>query len=281
MFENACPILLIGELHSKLECHVHCSLPTELAIQDKVDVCVTSSEDIWAIKLINLVSAINSFLVGAPIRREIPIFGSPFNNGVFMVGIIDEIRVDPETFDFDILEFKTRSSSSLPSKAQKETHHLQVLLYKKLFDDLVRGKVTKDTVARSLRLDLNKLFGEDIQKHVNKLSTQKQFNNLDRLLDFTFERLSSVPCISQCLIEYCYQGDKSTIAIQTVAYDDRWLEERCNHYVAYWKGDREVKGVDIEEVWKCQRCDFADDCEWRQRKGRECTMTNSVNMHKK
>ena len=41
--------------------------------------------------------------------------------------MIDEIRVDPQTFDFDLLEFKTRSTSrSLPSKAQRNVHKLQV-----------------------------------------------------------------------------------------------------------------------------------------------------------
>ena len=64
---------------------------------------------------------------GAPIRREIPVFGAPFGFDVFILGMIDEIRVDAQTFDFDLLEFKTRSTSrSLPSKAQRNTHNLQV-----------------------------------------------------------------------------------------------------------------------------------------------------------
>ena len=64
---------------------------------------------------------------GAPIRREIPVFGAPFEFDVFILGMIDEIRVDTQTFDFDLLEFKTRSTSrSLPSKAQRNTHNLQV-----------------------------------------------------------------------------------------------------------------------------------------------------------
>ncbi len=64
---------------------------------------------------------------GVPVRRELPIFGAPFNFDIFIVGVIDEIRVDPETFDFDLVEFKTRSASrTLPSKAQQDVHKLQV-----------------------------------------------------------------------------------------------------------------------------------------------------------
>ena len=68
-------------------------------------------------------------LQGCLVRREIPVFGAPFGFGVFIIGVIDEIRVDQETFNFDLLEFKTRSvSRSLPSKAQKCVHSLQVNL---------------------------------------------------------------------------------------------------------------------------------------------------------
>ena len=64
---------------------------------------------------------------GTPVRREIPVFGAPFGFDVFILGMIDEIRVDAQTFDFDLLEFKTRSTSrSLPSKAQRSVHNLQV-----------------------------------------------------------------------------------------------------------------------------------------------------------
>ncbi len=60
-------------------------------------------------------------------RRELPIFGAPFDSEIFIVGVIDEIRVDSKTFDFDLVEFKTRSASkTLPSKAQQEVHKLQV-----------------------------------------------------------------------------------------------------------------------------------------------------------
>jgi exonuclease V len=32
----------------------------------------------------------------------------------------------------------------------------------------------------------------------------------------------------------------------------------------WWKGQREAKGVDIEEAFKCRTCEFASDCSWRQ-----------------
>lgn len=241
-------------------------------MQDVVKVSVSSDEDIFAVKVMNFVGAIDGFLVGIQVRREIPIFGAPFDLDVFLVGMIDEIRCDPETFDFDILELKTRSTNSLPSKAQKTTHAVQVMIYKKLFDDLITGKTDKKLLQRHLGLQMDKTFGEGIVEHL-KFQGLKA-DNLDGLLDYTFDRLKSVPCISQLLVEYCYQEDKSTIAVQTMEYDDDWLREQFTHYATYWKGHRQVVGVEIEEAWKCQRCHFADVCQWRQNKAHEYAQKN-------
>ena len=83
-----------------------------------------------------------------PVRREIPIFGAPFGFNVFILGMIDEIRVDPQTFDFDLLEFKTRAAfKSLPSKAQSNVHKLQVYLYYNL-----TGKLECIEIFRGFRI---------------------------------------------------------------------------------------------------------------------------------
>jgi exonuclease V len=39
--------------------------------------------------------------------------------------------------------------------------------------------------------------------------------------------------------------------------------------MAWWKGAREAKGVEIEEAFKCRICDFAESCTWRKTKVEE------------
>ena len=248
---------------------------TELEVQYSVQVKVASDADIFAIKLLNILGAVNSFLAGVPVRREIPIFGAPFHHDIFMIGLIDEIRVDPETFDWDILELKTRKMKSVPSKVQKTTHHIQVMLYKRLFDDLVTGKTDKELLKRHLKLDFTKEFGADVMSHCKHSGSECK--NLDQLWDLLKERMSAVPLITQLLIEYCYQEDKSTIAVETCEYKDDWLREKYGDCVRYWRGEREVRGVDIEDAWKCQKCDFADVCDWRERKANEYKRKNVMN----
>lgn len=126
----------------------------ELATHDVVKVDVQSSEDIWAVKMLNLHSAVSTFLHGGNIAREVPVFGAPFNENILVVGLIDELRFDPTNYTIDLNELKTRQYSNFPSHAQKKQHSFQVSIYKTLFDDLVKGRVSKEFMASSLRIDL-------------------------------------------------------------------------------------------------------------------------------
>ena len=153
-------------------------------------------------------------------------------------GMIDEIRCDPDTFDLDLLEFKTRNFNSLPSKPQELTHHLQVMIYKKLFDDLITGQISQEDIVKHLHLKLDKELGEGVKSHSEKQGLDSV--NLRLLLDRLFSRMQSIPCISQMLIEYCYQEDKSTIAVKSVPFNEEMLKEKFLHYVEYWKGNRKV-----------------------------------------
>ncbi|KAK3985162.1 exonuclease V [Cladorrhinum sp. PSN332] len=42
---------------------------------------------------------------------------------------------------------------------------------------------------------------------------------------------------------------------------DLYLEET----MGWWKGDREPRGVSLEEAFKCRFCEFAPECDWRAR----------------
>lgn len=239
---------------------------------------VTSDEDIFAVKVINLYGAVQSLVKGSPVFREIPIFGAPFDQDVFVIGMIDEIRCDTDWFNFDIFEFKTRISRSLPSQAQKDTHKMQVLLYKKLFDDLVMGITTKQTIKKHLKLDLGRPLGDDVRRHCKQTQSRQpsDYASLDALLDCLGELMQSVPCISQTFIEYCHQESHETIGIEAITPDADWLNATFFDYVTFWRGEREARGVDIEDAWKCGRCDFADVCEWRQKKQEEYSSKNRM-----
>ena len=166
--------------------------------------------------------------------------------------------------------------NSVPSQAQKNTHKIQIMLYKTLFDDLISGKTNKELLVKHLGLDFEASFGKDVLKHLKeeKLLDCTDLNGLwNKLLD----TMKVVPKISQLFVEYCWQEDRSTIALEECQYSETWLRAEYSRCVEYWTGAREVCGVEIEDAWKCRNCDFAEVCEWREKKAEEHRRKNVVN----
>ncbi|KAF6823993.1 defects in morphology protein 1 [Colletotrichum musicola] len=64
-------------------------------------------------------------------------------------------------------------------------------------------------------------------------------------------------------VEYRYRGDGSLIDSQVFPMDDRALDLYLGSTMEWWRADREPRGVQIEEAYKCRWCEFADDCTWR------------------
>lgn len=78
-------------------------------------------------QVLNLLIVLQNILTQASaIHREVPIFGVV--DGVFVMGKIDELRVDMDVFNLDIVDLKTRRTKTPPGRAQKATHNLQVSL---------------------------------------------------------------------------------------------------------------------------------------------------------
>ncbi|GFQ02087.1 exonuclease v chloroplastic [Phtheirospermum japonicum] len=85
----------------------------------RVKVHVQSAEDVWALKFMNFIVGANQLLFDG-LTRELPLVG--FVEGVWMVGIIDEIRmsVSDESKRFPILvDTKTRVRANLPGEPQR------------------------------------------------------------------------------------------------------------------------------------------------------------------
>jgi exonuclease V len=61
------------------------------------------------------------------------------------------------------------------------------------------------------------------------------------------------------------------IGSELTTYEDHIIDKYISEEMAFWKGTREAKGVEMEEAFKCRICDFADDCSWRKTKVEEAT----------
>ncbi|XP_041052831.1 exonuclease V isoform X1 [Carcharodon carcharias] len=251
-------------------------LARELEVQDIVPINVESREDNWAVKMLNLLSMIQFLQAGERVR-ELPVFGEL--EGIFVVGVVDELCYNSKG-ELELRELKTRGQRTYPSAAQKKSHHLQVSIYKLLFEAMIKGQLNKDTITHHLHLRTDQPLGSEIRVHAQKVGFT--INTFGDLLDLMLLNLTytEIPSIDTMKIEYCYQADASVIGTEEVSFEEEWVKSELKHYSSFWKGQREAKGVDIEEAWKCRSCDFADICEWRRSKAEEATQKNRANQCK-
>ncbi|XP_068126314.1 exonuclease V [Hyperolius riggenbachi] len=235
-------------------------LARELEVHDVVPVTTQSREDSWALKCLNILAMIPVLQSGGRIR-EFPVFREL--DGIMVVGVIDELGYSSKG-ELELRELKTRATPTLPRLAQKKSHELQVCLYKLLFDGMVSGVLQADAVMQHENLRPEQELGADVKEHAIKCGLT--VTTLRDVLELTFLNLtfSELPRIDSLKLEYCYQGDSSFLGFDTVTFKEESVMEQVTFYLSYWKGQRDIQGVDIEDAWKCRMCDFADICEWRR-----------------
>ena len=224
--------------------------------------------------MLHLLSAVKIFHSNGTIAREVPIFGTPFGKNLFVVGFIDELRFDPKMYTIDLVELKTRKNKTLPQKFVKKLHHFQVRLYRKLFDNLVKGFQTKETIAEKFGVSLEKRFGRDLITHI--MNSGFLFVNLNQLLDYLLHVMQSLTCISQTYVAYVHQDTMELFVEEHVVYDEMELSRCFGRYADFWLDKRDPEGVDIEEAYKCQLCEHAHICEWRKMKDEEYARKNKT-----
>ena len=228
-----------------------------------------SKEDKWATRFLNCLNKM-AFLDAQQTIRELPVFGEPFQLGVFVYGIIDELHFN-EMRQLEISELKTRATNnSLPSKAQQNKNFFQVMLYSIMFNDLLEGKLATTTLLSKFNLNGLAALSEDVVKCANELRIPCA--KLIQIADLMLSRFktSNVPKISSVVVEYCSQFSHEEIHKTCLQLDESWAHSKLVTMLPYWKGERETIGVEIEEAWKCHRCEFADTCIWRMKKDEEC-----------
>lgn len=252
-------------------------LARELEVQTPVAVEVVSREDQFAVKLINMINSVRHLLQGPQnvnVTREVPVFAILPGTDVYISGIIDELRLDVADHQLTLVELKTRQQPRPPSKSQKAAHVLQAHLYKYLLDIWQQGRVDiKEIISSRFLLQLDVRLGDGLAKCLADIPGK----TLAELVDTCVTHLRALPPVTQCLLEYVYQGTGATLEYSDIPYNDGALQQRLGELLGYWTGERAARGVDIEEAWKCRSCEFSERCEWRIRAHERCVKQNSSN----
>lgn len=254
------PDFLTPEKEAVLNTGASIHLAKELEVHDLVTVSITTKEDTWAVKFLNILSMIPMLQTEGRVR-EFPVFGEV--EGVLLVGVIDELHYTDKG-ELELAELKTRRHPSLPLEAQKRKDRLQVSLYKYIFDAMVQGKVTPASLIHHIELRPEKSLGPSVLRHAQQGGfSVKSLGDLMELV-FLSLTMSDLPVIDTLKIEYIHQETATVLGTEVVTFEEKEVKSKVDHYLTYWMGHREPRGVDVEDAWKCRTCNYADICEWRK-----------------
>lgn len=200
----------------------------------------------------------------------------------------------PPTRKVYLTDIKTRMSKSLPQGASLRGTQIQLQLYHRLLTSLASGSVPSAAVFARYRLDPEARFSDTF---INELAALDQNfassagGACDRAplntADESRTELSRHNCLSALWslmlrefalamppgslspilrAEFRAQTDGTVLGSRTFVMDEEGLESYVADEMRWWKGEREARGVDVEEAFKCRICEFAEGCEWRRQK---------------
>lgn len=72
----------------------------------------------------------------------------------------------------------------------------------------------------------------------------------------------------------------SIIGTVRFQHDTHQLQEHLVDMMEMWRGKRPLRGVTVEQTWRCNHCEYQADCEWRQLKAEE-SLQQAINKRQK
>ncbi|RGP74250.1 exonuclease v [Fusarium longipes] len=216
-----------------------------------------------------------------------------------------------------LADVKTRGSTSPVSPAQIRPAKIQLLLYHRFLSDMAAGKLDFFKVFRRYGLNPDDTFSDTFIAQIGSLHDEIFVDASEAETDFTQENPSSsfqssspagpdllqyqtlrelVHLVQQEIdltfphgehsmgrmlrVQYVHRKDGREIDLHDFPVSQQALETYLASYMKWWKGQREAKGVDIEEAFKCRTCEFVSDCSWRQSMDQE-VLQRARNQQKK
>ncbi len=197
--------------------------------------------------------------------REIQLYGS--FGGYSVVGKMDQLELAGGKIV--ISEDKTRSNGNVPSDAQQLTHKVQLMMYRRMLDDLKSGSYgirNFEMVYKTGRLELSQSFKGQLEA----LGVPIGMIDFHALADAFFNEFKEIGAIDDTMcIRYINQYSGDEINKQSLKYSSSEADGILSYVLKYWSGARPAMPVPKEESWKCRFCAFyGNKCrEWWGQKG--------------
>ncbi|CAA3007515.1 exonuclease V, chloroplastic [Olea europaea subsp. europaea] len=222
----------------------------------RVKIHVSSNEDVWALKFVNFIIGANQLIFDG-LTRELPIVG--FAEGIWMVGVIDEIRISESERYATLVDTKTRVQAKFPTEPQQRNGRLQLMCYKRLWDSLVVDKFPVQKFFDFFSLNPHCILSAEIRENTAKSGFASE--TLNDLVRYFRNSCFQLPRAHGLLtLRYELQADQSLIGEDEFAYDCEWVKGQIKSSLEFWVGERKASYTPTEERWKCRFCKFANVC---------------------
>jgi exonuclease V len=147
-----------------------------------------------------------------------------------------------------------------------------------------------DTVTEQLGASEDKVMSSQIASSQDSTDLLLRHNNLSSLWNFMIQQFQqtfllnpkfSVPStpfstpqsihdmptsstrLSPILtVTYLSSKTSELLGSKSILFDASLLKDYLEDNLSWWKGEREARGVELQEAWKCRSCDFRNDCSW-------------------
>ncbi|KAJ6287038.1 exonuclease V [Bipolaris maydis] len=293
-----------SKIHEKLEAEVHTTVPVQVESKEDrfglriwntisglrclSETGLTRELEVWGVlegQVVNgIIDELSYQCPDAAFEEQLEKSSAEKNGGIIPLPS-DQLRIS-NAFAKDctggmlqsdrqiyITDVKTRSSNSLPAGASLRPTWMQLMLYRKLLESLSLNTVDAETVFSRYDLQPLENFSDTFMQAVGGIGPHNQAPNYPNLLSLwsllVTEMQIAVPPTSLSPIvraEFRYAKNGHVIGSELMVYDTDTIDKYIRDEMAWWKGRREAKGVEIEEAFKCRICDFADSCSWRRTK---------------
>jgi exonuclease V len=186
-------------------------------------------------------------------------------------------RIEPNRQVY-ISDVKTRSVRSVPAGASLRPTWMQLMIYRKLLESLSLNTVDAETVFARYDVQPLEPFTSIFLDAIGGLGPVDEVLNYPNLLSvwalLITEMQTTLPPTSLSPIlraEFRYAKTGDVVGSELILYETAIIDRYIAEEMAWWKGSRQAKGVEMEEAFKCRICDFAEDCTWRKTKVEEAT----------
>ncbi|RAL60397.1 hypothetical protein DID88_000172 [Monilinia fructigena] len=229
-----------------------------------VQIDIETKEDAWGLRIWNVIQELRTLRETGQ-TRELEVWGTI--DGLVVNGVIDELSYICPDHELEVLLQRTpKKEKKLPPADQTS------------ISDFFKTKGSMNDDDETIYEDaLEEQDYSATGSSQNSMSILLAHNNLNTLWSLMISEFKiTFPDGAESLggvlkAEYRSRDSGEIVGIKTVPMDNEDLNGYLEEELRWWKGEREAKGVVVEEAFKCRSCDFAEECEWRLYKVEEAT----------